>query len=181
MRHLSLALPLCLFAALSQGAGPHDPAEQRHASLPAHQHGSAELDVALDNGLLELELRSPAVNLLGFEHRARSQADQRTLEAARKQLEQPETLFGFAAEAACRLEKVDLQSALFDETQTVLEHSDIVARYRYACSQPAALRGFALDGLFRSFPGIESARVQLIGPHGQQGIQANPANAQVSF
>lgn len=178
MRHLSLALALCLPAALSHAAESHD---HRHASLPAHQHGSAELDAALEDGLLELELRSPAVNLLGFEHRARSPADQRTLAAARTRLEQPDALFGLPAEAACRLEKVDMQSALFDDTQTDLEHSDIVARYRYACSEPAALRGFALDGLFRSFPGIESARVQLISPDGQQGIQASPANAQVSF
>jgi len=181
MRHLSLALPLCLFTALSHGAGSHDPAGHRHGSLPAHQHGSAELDAALDDKLLELELRSPAINLLGFEHRARSKADQRTLAATRAQLEQPEALFGLPVEAACRLENTDLQSPLFDDTQTDLAHSDIVARYRYTCAAPTTLRGFALDGLFDAFPGIESVRVQLIGPHGQQGAQANPARAQVRF
>ncbi len=181
MRHLSLALPLCLFAALSHGAGSHDQTEQRHASLAAHQHGSVELDAALDGGVLELELRSPAINLLGFEHRARSRADQRTLAAAREQLEQPNTLFALPTDAACQIEHTTLQSPLFEAMPSESEHSDIHARYRYACAEPTALHGLSLDGLFDAFRGIEHVRVQLIGPHGQQGAQASPPHTQVRF
>ena len=36
----------------------------------AHVHGTAELFVVLDGNQLDIELRSPAMNLLGFEHRA---------------------------------------------------------------------------------------------------------------
>jgi hypothetical protein len=44
----------------------------------AHQHGHAELQVALDGNLIDLIFTSPAYNLLGFEHRARTD-DQKAL------------------------------------------------------------------------------------------------------
>ena len=36
--------------------------------LDAHEHGNARLNLAIDNGMLLLELESPAINMLGFEH-----------------------------------------------------------------------------------------------------------------
>lgn len=178
MRHLSLALPLCLLMASSHAAGVHEPT---HGSLPAHQHGSAELDAVLSEGLLEIELRSPAVNLLGFEHPARSQAEQSTLAAARGQLEQPDVLFGLPTEATCQLADASLQSPLFEAMPSDSGHSDILARYRYTCAKPGALHGLSLDGLFKAFPGIQQVQVQLIGPRGQQGMQASQAHGLIRF
>lgn len=44
----------------------------------AHQHGHAELQLAIDEEQIDLIFTSPAYNLLGFEHRARSD-DQKEL------------------------------------------------------------------------------------------------------
>jgi hypothetical protein len=44
----------------------------------AHQHGHAELQAALDGNQIDLIFTSPAYNLLGFEHRARTD-DQKAL------------------------------------------------------------------------------------------------------
>ncbi len=44
----------------------------------AHQHGHAELQVAVDGNQIDLIFTSPAYNLLGFEHRARTD-DQKAL------------------------------------------------------------------------------------------------------
>jgi hypothetical protein len=44
----------------------------------AHQHGHADLQVALDGNQIDLIFTSPAYNLLGFEHRARTE-DQKAL------------------------------------------------------------------------------------------------------
>lgn len=38
----------------------------------AHQHGHAELQLAIDGNQIDLIFTSPAYNLLGFEHRART-------------------------------------------------------------------------------------------------------------
>ncbi|WP_372999217.1 ZrgA family zinc uptake protein [Marinobacter sp.] len=39
----------------------------------AHQHGHAELQLAVDGNQIDLIFTSPAYNLLGFEHRARTE------------------------------------------------------------------------------------------------------------
>lgn len=182
MRPLPLALSLCLFAALSHaGDHAHQHGHSHGSSLPAHQHGSAELDAALDGHTLEFELRSPAMNLLGFEHRARSERDQQVLATARQRLEDADSLITLPAQAGCKLDAVTLNSPLFEQTPTDSEHSDIQARYRYVCAKPEALGGFALHGLFDAFPGIEALRVQLLGPHGQTGSQASARQPQLSF
>lgn len=179
MRHLPLALALSLVAALSHAGKQHD--HHHHDSLPSHQHGSAELDAALDGRSLELELRSPAINLLGFEHSPRSQAEQQAIAATRQRLEQPAVLFGLPAEAACRLQRQALESPLFQQATGEQQHSDIHAHYRFECDSPAALRGLALKELFAAFPGIDKLRVQLAGPQGQKGIDADAARARVDF
>ncbi len=49
----------------------------------------AKLNVVLDGNTLELELDSPAMNLVGFEHAASSDADKAKVSAVHQQLEQP--------------------------------------------------------------------------------------------
>jgi hypothetical protein len=182
MRYLLLALPVCLFAALGHAADhAHHHNHAHGSSLPAHQHGSAELDAALDGNLLEFELRSPAMNLLGFEYRARSPRDQQVLAAARERLQQADRLITLPAQGSCELEAVTLQSPLFEQATADAEHNDIQAHYRYRCSQPEALDEFSLRGLFEAFPGIEALRVQLLGPQGQTGSQISARQPQVRF
>ncbi|MGB1290473.1 MAG: ZrgA family zinc uptake protein, partial [Porticoccaceae bacterium] len=45
-------------------------AEQKAASLDAHVHGLSQLTIAVEGETVELEFSSPAMNLVGFEHRA---------------------------------------------------------------------------------------------------------------
>ena len=66
MRRVLLALPFALLP-LAAMAHDHDHDHAEHASLGAHEHGVAQLNVALDGNTLEIELESPAMNLVGFE------------------------------------------------------------------------------------------------------------------
>lgn len=181
MRHLLLALQFALLPGFVSAAETHDDGHHhaQHGSLDAHEHGAAELDVALDSSTLEIELRSPAMNLVGFEHAPSSEADYRKIADARKQLEQPDTLFWLPAAAGCVLAETQLQSPLFEEDAPGHEHeeghdqdhSEIHARYRFNCATPQALTGIDLQGLFKAFPGTEEIQAQLIGPTGQRGAQ----------
>ena len=115
MRSLLLALPFALLPGFVQAAEHHDHGhDHSHDSLSAHEHGAAELDAALDGATLEIELRSPAMNLVGFEHAPRSDADKAKIAGARKQLEQPDSLFGLTPAAGCTLAKTELESPLFE-------------------------------------------------------------------
>ena len=113
MRRLLLALPFALLPlAIAQAAETHD---HEHGSLGAHEHGVGRLNAALDGQTLELELESPAMNLVGFEHAASTPADKAKVAAVRAQLEQPLSLFGLPKAANCVLNEQELESPLFGE------------------------------------------------------------------
>lgn len=201
MRHLLLVLPFALLPLAAAHAQSHEHDHAEHGSLDKHEHGVASLNVALDGNTLEIELDSPAMNLVGFEHAASSTADQAKVAAVRQQLEQPQTLFTLPSEAKCTLKQHELQGALFaahaeqhdeheheeheehgaHEQGEEQGHSDISAHYHFDCAAPAALQTLELGSFFASFPGTEKLDVQLIGPSGQKGVQLNPGNARLSF
>ena len=191
MRHLLLALPFALLPLVAAQAHEHGhdhDHEHSHDSLGAHEHGVASLNAALDGNLLELQFESPAMNLVGFEHEAKSDADKAKVAAARQHLEQPQALFALPIEAKCALQDSELDSPLFgghahDEHEHADEHghSDIDASYRFACANAEALQTLELGSFFGTFPGTEKLEVQLIGPSGQQGAELTPSNSRLSF
>ena len=192
MRHALLALPFALLPLHAAQAANHEHnhahAHEEHASLDAHEHGVASLNVALDGQTLEIQLQSPAMNLVGFEHEAKSEADKAKVAAARQHLEQPQALFALPIEAKCALQDSELDSPLFgghahDEHEHADEHghSDIDASYRFACANAEALQTLELGSFFGTFPGTEKLEVQLIGPSGQQGAELTPSNSRLSF
>jgi hypothetical protein len=192
MRRILLALPFALLPlTIAQAAShehAHDHAHEEHGSLGAHEHGVASLNVALDGQTLEIQLESPAMNLVGFEHEAKSAADQARVAAARQHLEQPQALFALPIEAKCAVQESQLDSPLFEAAEHTEHqhgdehsHSDIDASYRFACANAAALQTLELGSFFGTFPGTEKLQVQLIGPSGQQGAELTPNNSRLSF
>ena len=194
MRRLLLALPFALLPLAVVQANEHNHAHAddhaEHGSLDAHEHGAARLNVVLDGQALELELESPAMNLVGFEHAANSAVDKAKVAAVRSQLQDPQALFGLSA-GACTLSEAELESALFADDQheheehhadeADSEHSEIHAQYQLDCKKPSELKQLNLSELFKRFPATEKIQVQLIGPSGQQGVELTPANASLNF
>ncbi|MHA6162276.1 DUF2796 domain-containing protein [Pseudomonas sichuanensis] len=191
MRRLLLALPFALLPLAVAHA--HDEHDHDHGTLAAHEHGVAKLNVVLDGNTLELELDSPAMNLVGFEHAASTDADKAKVAAARQQLEQPLKLFGLAQAAGCKDEAQELQSPLFGdaahadddgdahEHEHGHQHADVNAHYQFTCATPAKLAQLDLGPLFKTFPQTQKINVQLIGPNGQKGVEATAAKAVVAF
>ncbi|KPM65006.1 DUF2796 domain-containing protein [Pseudomonas monteilii] len=191
MRRLLLALPFALLPlAVAHAHDDHDH-DHAHGTLGAHEHGVAKLNAVLDGNTLELELDSPAMNLVGFEHAANSGADKAKVAAVRQQLEQPLKLFGLSAAAGCKEDQQELESPLFgdapkadedgDEHEHGHQHSDIGAHYQLTCANPDKLAQVDLAPLFKAFPATQKINVQLIGPNGQKGVEATPAKAAVAF
>lgn len=193
MRRLLLALPFALLPLAAAQAQTHDH-DHDHGSLGKHEHGVATLNVALEGSTLEIELESPAMNIVGFEHAATSAADKKTVAAARAQLEKPLALFSLPAAAGCSLTEHELHSPLFgtadhDHDDDAAdhdhdhdhEHSDIDADYTFTCKQPEALKTLDLSAFYKQFPATQKINVQLIGPSGQQGVESTPANPRLTF
>ncbi|WP_044872649.1 DUF2796 domain-containing protein [Pseudomonas sp. LFM046] len=186
MRRLLLSLPFALLPLVAVHADEHDH-DHEHGSLGAHEHGVAQLNVALDGKTLELELESPAMNLVGFEHVATSDADKAKVVATRTALDTPLELFAIPTEAGCTVTSRELESPLFDnahhddEASKGHDHSDIHAHYTLVCATPEALQALDITPLLKRFPATQKIQVQLIGPNGQQGAELSATNASLSF
>jgi hypothetical protein len=192
MRRLLLALPFAMLPlTVAHAAAEHD---HEHASLGAHEHGVGRLNAALDGKTLELELESPAMNLVGFEHVASSDADKAKVAAARALLEQPLALFNLPKAAGCTVENQELESPLFGDKPDAdddhdedakdehhHDHSEIHAHYQFTCATPGALKTLDLANIFNSFPATQKIQVQLIGPSGQQGVEVTAKSAALKF
>ncbi|EZP68658.1 DUF2796 domain-containing protein [Pseudomonas sp. RIT357] len=200
MRRLLLALPFALLPlAIAHAAEDHDH-DHEHGSLGAHEHGVGRLNAVLDGQTLELELDSPAMNLVGFEHVATTAADKAKVAAARKQLENPAALFNLPKAAGCVISSQELNSPLFGDKPEAdhddddhdheakdgahehhHDHSEIHAHYQFTCATPTALSNLDLTQVFKTFPATQKIQVQLIGPSGQQGVDATATAATLKF
>jgi hypothetical protein len=196
MRRLLLALPFALLPlAVAHAADEHD---HEHGSLSAHEHGVGRLNAALDGQTLELELQSPAMNLVGFEHTATTDADKAKVAAVRAQLEKPLTLFNLPKAAGCVVATQELESPLFGDKPDAdddhdeaakdegghehhHDHSEIHAHYQFSCSAPGALKTLDLANIFNTFPATQKIQVQLISPSGQQGVEVTSKAAALKF
>ncbi|MFJ2693534.1 DUF2796 domain-containing protein [Pseudomonas sp. NPDC087336] len=191
MRSLLLALPFALLPlAVAHAADEHD-RDHEQGSLGAHEHGVGRLNAALDGQTLELELDSPAMNLVGFEHAATTDADKAKVAAVRAQLEEPVALFSLAKAAGCVVASQELESPLFGDKPEAddedakdehhHDHSEIHAHYQFTCATPGALKTLDLANIFNAFPATQKIQVQLIGPSGQQGVEVTAKTASLKF
>jgi hypothetical protein len=190
MRSLLLALPFALLpltTSLMAAEHGNEHEHEEHASLAAHEHGAAQINAALDGKTLELTLESPTMNIVGFEHAAKSPADQAAAAKAKQQLQDPLALFGIAASAGCSVTTQEVSSALFTAATPAAsntgaeEHSDVDANYSLTCTHPEKLQGIDLSELFKRFPATLKIKAQLIGRNGQQGAELSSSNPRLSF
>jgi len=153
-----------------------------------------------------IELNSPAMNLLGFEHRANTARDKKTLQQAVEVLRNPSLWLQTNRAASCQLEKSDLDSTLLgeehhddghsdahedesegrheddhDEHEGRETHADFELVLHYHCDSPGRLQSLDLSGLFRRFTGIEEIDVQWITESHQSATELNPNNTIISL
>lgn len=206
MRRLLLALPFALLPLVAaQAAETNDDHVEEHASLGTHEHGVGRLNAALDGTELELELENPSMNLVGFEHLAKTAVDQATVASAKADLQKPLGLFALPAAANCTVADVKLHSPLFgdkpdadedddhdhdhdehakgdaDEHEHEHHHSEIHASYTLNCTEPGKLSNLDLTPLFKRFPALHQVQTQLIGPNGQQGAELTEKSPRLNF
>lgn len=140
-----------------------------------HMHGLAALTLAVEGDLLEIEFDSPAANIVGFEHRARSTQQIAAVEKAQAVLESSEQVFRFQG-GGCSVEqvRVDLTALVSQDEHSEHEghhsaetgHSEIRASYLYRCQQPATLKSVAVY-LLKVFSGIETLKAHWVNATGQ--------------
>ncbi|PKM35255.1 MAG: hypothetical protein CVV06_17235 [Gammaproteobacteria bacterium HGW-Gammaproteobacteria-10] len=154
-------LSICLFSAATL-------AEKRHHD--AHTHGAAELNIVIENDIVLIEFESPAVNLIGFEHKPRTDAQQRELQNALALLNDVEILVSFE-KGECRATETHIRGPFDDDDQEGSEHgeqeehSEFHATYTLSCQNASAINSVRTQ-LFDRFPGFEAIRVRWVASKG---------------
>ena len=97
-RIAGLAPALLACAALAEQHGEH----REHM---AHEHGHGTLDIVIEGEELVMELRIPGVNVVGFEHAPRDDAEREAVRQALVPFGDAESLFVLPAEAECEVEE----------------------------------------------------------------------------
>jgi hypothetical protein len=185
-------VPLLALAACFTTAAHAEEHEHRHHE--AHQHGIGQLNIAIEGNTLQIELESPAMNIVGFEHAPKDEKQHQAIEQAAALLRKGEKLFLTPADAGCRLKEAEVKSSLLEEEgheehATAHEeghehegeaHADFDAGYRFECSNPEALNSITVK-LFLAFPATEELQVQLLSGHGQSAAELTAQNPQLNF
>lgn len=176
----AICSPLTLHAGSDHKHQHQDKHSHQHA---AHTHGHAELNLAVDDGQLLLELSSPAANIVGFEHAPHNAQQKKTVANAIAQLQQGSQLFTIQG-GNCSLAEQEVDSSLdhvgHDKQHQQDAHADFDANYRFNCQNSDDLSAIDIQ-LFKYFPGIETLQVQFI-VNGQQGLSTlNKSNTSIQF
>ena len=181
----------------------HHDHEGEHREAGAHQHGVAEIGAALDGGKLAIEFKSPAANLVGFEHQPKNDDQKKAIENAMIVLKNGKSLFVMDANAQCVMTAATVTSPFKEEAAEHDHdhdkhdhdkhdhgdhddhgakeghdetHSDFSARYLFECASPEKMAMMRV-GLFDIFPAIEKIDAVYLGDNVQLGAELTPSNA----
>lgn len=184
-------IPMVLAAA----AAAPTPA-QSHRELGAHVHGRGSLDIAIEGQRVAMELEAPGMDIVGFERKPKSKADEAAVERVTKVLKEPLALFKLPAAAGCKVAdaKVELKvEAEKAEDKKPAEgkkgghshahghghkhdgqHTAFRATYQLECTDPAKITSIAFD-YFKRFSGAKSLAVNVVSGTGQKTYEVKRA------
>ncbi|MGR6872574.1 ZrgA family zinc uptake protein [Pseudomonas sp. HK3] len=130
--------------------------QERGPILKAHDHGLSELTIFLENRKIEIQLTSPVMDIIGFEHKENTKEEIITVERVTSKLQKHDSLFLFIGTFCQHL-------TTFIDTDYLIEskpnnHEKITADYQYECDNQESLDSIKI-GLFELLPNIKKIRV----------------------
>ena len=172
-------------------------AQAPHRELGAHEHGRGTLNIAIEGNKLTMELEAPGMDIVGFEHMAKTKRDKAAMEKAKALLSVPLSLFALPTSAGCRVIETNVTLELGEHDHGGPEeagaakengeasaheqaHSEVHAEYSFACASVSNITAIEL-GYFRAFAGAEKLDVNVITPKGQSKFEATRAKPNISL
>ena len=166
--------------------------QHEHRQLESHEHGVGLLNVAWEDKVLAIELISPAMNIVGFEHSPADPAEDQAVQQATKTLEDGERVFSLPVEAQCQLTEAEVETSIEDEHEDEHDkdehdgehddevHSEFHVNYEFSCANPDALTHIDVN-LFALFPGTEALQVQVVTEQGQTSVKLSAESARIAL
>ncbi|MDE0224576.1 MAG: DUF2796 domain-containing protein [Gammaproteobacteria bacterium] len=143
----------------------------------AHEHGMAEIELAVEGSDVQVNFASPVYNLVGFEHAPRDEEDREAVAVALALLGDPANLVLLHADAACTAVDIDVHwEAAFTEEdeghhdeedggEHGEQHADATVAVRYTCDHPDRLDSLDITA-FESFERMSEVELRAVGPGG---------------
>ncbi|RKZ36457.1 MAG: hypothetical protein DRQ49_17910 [Gammaproteobacteria bacterium] len=159
----------------------------------AHQHGVANVNIAISKQALVIELDTPADNVLGFEHEPRTEQQKQHLSDTLLLLNRADSLFNIPSSAECKVQQVKIENPFAHEEHAEDEHdehakntheehethSDFEILYTYDCQHQ--LSNINMAGLFKHFPNFITLKVQWVNENKQSAKTVTKKDNQVNF
>lgn len=178
-------------------AGAPAAAASEYVRHQAHAHGIAELTIALEGNRLEMIFTSPAMSLVGFEHKTSNPQHIAAVAKAAMALGDAEALFTLkGTNCAADDAQVDMSAvtaSIEPETQKTPDahdhhgtddeegsHADISAHYSYTCADIADLQSLRLGPGKLPFS-LEEVNVMWVSEQGQGATVLTPENQLIEF
>ena len=169
-------------------------AQVRHKD--SHEHGAANLKIALEGEKIQVEFEVPSESLIGFEHFPKSQSNRENFRNAIKILSIPSKLFSISREGECLLVGMNISQSLFsneeehghdesedehgkdesedehghDQSEKSEIHSEFKSNYSWNCQHLDEIDSIGTQ-LMTVFPKIEEIRVNWISNNGQGSLE----------
>ena len=165
-------------------------------TLDSHEHGSANLNIAIDNKFIAIHFESPAVNIIGFEYQPNDEAQRSLISAAKSKLSNFANSYELQGEPNCLMisssadwvsehsesehsesehsesehsESEHSEHSEQDETvgaSLETEHAEFVVEFELQCEQINNLTAIDVS-LLALFPAIDEIDTQVIYTGGQ--------------
>ena len=186
MKNIFMVL-VCLVVSFSFSA-------QASREKDSHEHGAANVMLAMEGEKLQLNFEVPSESLIGFEHFPKSQDQRWYFNEAIKSLLEPSKLFSIPADAECLLVGINVSQSLFaakdehgheekdehgheekdehghDESDKSEIHSEFISKYHWTCEHLDEIDSIGTQ-LMNIFPRIEEIRVRWITKNNQGSIE----------
>lgn len=142
-----------------------------HRSVSSHEHGAAQMGIAVEGQSLHVNFTSPAMNIIGFERMAESTLENEMVAEAIGVFQNPSALFSFEG-TACDVSDVSVhaEGVLPEENETHggaedsdhKGHAEFDVTYVFTCGNLDDMTGMTLN-FFDVWPGIEEVETVYLG------------------
>lgn len=156
-------------------------AEPHHQEHINHIHGLSEIQLAIEDEEIAIHFQSPASNIVGFEHLAKSSKEIEQVKNAKAILSTPTSLFSFNGANCKAISSLIDVSGLMGTQDGHTQHSthkEMTADYHFNCESASNLKSINID-LFTRFPNITNIKAQWVSTTGQGISVLRPKNNQL--
>ncbi len=195
MKNIFIVL-VCLFVSFQTSA--------QVRQKDSHEHGAANLMLAIEGDKLQIGIEVPSESLIGFEHFPKSRSDRDNFSEAIKIFSNPSKFFSTPADAECLLTGLNVSQSLFsgeeedehghekkdehghddhdehghEDSEKGGIHSEFRSNYSWNCLHTDEIDSIG-NKLFSFFPRIEEIRVNWITNSGQGSLEIESEDNQI--